>query len=177
MKKPFLIFLIMLLLSACTTMKPPVSITGDNWTLQGKVGIQTPQKTESASLYWRQTGDIYSIRLFGPLGIGAVELNGNPEQVTFTDNRGQNYQAPSAEVLLKQNLGWQLPIKNLTYWIRALPAPEYPSQKSYDQNHYLISLQQQGWQINYLEYRNNHPRLIQLTRPQFRLRIVIDKWQ
>lgn len=178
----FLSLFISLFLSGCATIKP-ISTTSSsttptqNWILRGKMGIKTPEKTGSASLYWQQQGDIYDIRIFGPLGIGAVELNGNPEQVIYTDNQGKIYRADSAEILLRQNTGWQIPVANLRYWILARSAPNMPSHKMYDQQHQLVSLQQQGWKIDYLSYQNQLPRLIQLARPEINLRIVINQWQ
>ncbi len=99
------------------------------------------------------------------------------DQVTYTDNRGKTYQADSAEILLKQNTGWQIPVNNLRYWIRALPAPHMRSEKVYNSQHQLISLQQQGWKIDYLRYQGHLPSLIQLTRPEINLRIVINQFQ
>jgi outer membrane lipoprotein LolB len=175
LKKVFFVSTLAFLISSCTTFLPPAHQT-KNWNLQGKIGIKTVQKTESASLYWQQQGEIYHIRLFGPLGIGAVEINGNPNQVIFIDNRGKSYQASSAEMLLKQNVGWEIPVDNLKFWIRALPAPFIPAQKIYD-NQQLKFLIQQGWKIEYLDYQGQLPRLIQLTRPTISLRMVIDRWQ
>lgn len=180
MNKLFLLVFI-LFLSGCATVVPPSSHQSvtqtQNWVLQGKIGVKTPEQTGSASLNWQQQGDIYHIRFFGPLGIGAVELNGKPDHVTYTDNHGKIYQSTSAEILLKQNTGWQIPVNNLRYWIRGLPAPHIPSEKSYDSQHQLVSLQQQGWKIDYLKYQNHLPTLIQLTRPEINLRIIVNQFQ
>ncbi len=176
MNKLFLL-VIVLFLSGCATIRPVSQTQTPNWVLRGKIGVKTTEQTGSASLYWQQQGDIYHIRLFGPLGIGAVELNGKPGQVIYTDNHGKNYQADSAEILLKQNTGWQIPVNNLRYWIRALPAPYAPSEKSYDSHRQLVLLQQQGWKIDYLRYQGHVPSLIQLTRPKINLRIVINQFQ
>jgi len=170
-----------LVLSGCASVITPPShqrvIPTQNWLLQGKIGVKTPEQTGSASVYWQQQGDIYHIRFFGPLGIGAIELNGKPDQVTYTDNYGKIYQSDSAEMLLKQNTGWQIPVNNLKYWIRALPAPQMISKKTYDSQHQLVSLEQQGWKIDYLRYQNHLPSLIQLARPEINLRIVINQFQ
>lgn len=180
MNKLFLLLFILvevLFLSGCATLQPVSQLQTQNWVLQGKIGVKTPEQTGSASLYWRQQGDVYHIRLFGPLGIGAVELNGNPNLVTYTDNHRKIYQSHSAELLLKQNADWQIPINNLKYWVCALPVSDIPSQKSYNTQHQLISLQQQGWKIDYSSYQHNMPHLIQLTRPGINLRIVINQFQ
>jgi outer membrane lipoprotein LolB len=181
MNKLFLILLLLLLSGCVSRLAPPSmparAVPSESWILRGKMGIRTPDKTESASVYWRQQNDQYAIKLFGPLGIGAVELNGQPGKVIFIDNQGKHYQASSPEALLQQNLGWQLPAANLQYWVRALPAPGISAQKTYDQQHQLISLVQQGWKINYLAYRAKLPYIIELTRSTMSLRLVINQWQ
>ena len=161
MNKYFLVLLLPLLLSSCAsiTPQPQKQTRTDHWILHGKIGIQSPKENGSASLVWKQEKNNYHIRLFGPLGIGAVELNGTPSLVTFINNKGEVYQAKSAELLLKQNTGWQIPVSNLVYWVQGIPAPKH---------------NQQDWQIEYLKYQNGLPKLIELNYSQIKLRISID---
>jgi outer membrane lipoprotein LolB len=172
-------------LSGCAIIAPSNTMNAmhesntptDYWVLRGKIGIKTPEKADSASVYWSQEKENYNLKLFGPLGMGAVELKGKPGEVVYIDNQGHSYQASSAEILLQQNLGWQLPVSNLSYWVRALPAPNIASQKNYNINHQLILLQQQGWNINYLDYQSQLPHIIQLKNGNIDLRLVINQWQ
>jgi len=177
-----------ILLAGCATMgggggpQPTQSqLNNQQWSLAGRMAMKTGDKGENASLYWLQQGDQYHLRLFGPLGVGAVQLQGTPGNVTLTESNGQVYQATSAEALLQQTVGWQMPVSNLTYWIRGLSAPGYPAQRTYDAARRLQQLQQQGWLINYLSYMTDQtdalPRLIELSRGNINLRIVIDHWQ
>jgi len=185
MNKHYLRYLIFLwvtfLLSSCATMKSPVThenlIHSNEWGIDGKVGIQSPEVNGSASIIWQQNKDIYNIHFFGPLGLGRVTLNGDDNQVKYIDQYGKIYTANSPELLLKQNLGWDMPISDLIYWIRALPAPDVSSVKNYNANHQLILLKQQGWTINYLEYsENNLPQFMTLNRANIKLKIRINHW-
>lgn len=65
---------------------------------------------------------------------------------------------------MQQQLGWHLPISNLYYWIRGLPNPNTKSIKIYDQNHLLVYLKQQGWEIHYAKYILNKDGLYAPTR-------------
>jgi outer membrane lipoprotein LolB len=175
-----LISVMALLLTACATTIPPLTSQGfkqNMWSLQGRIAIKTAQQGETASVYWQQRGTQYYLRVFGPLGIGAVQLHGVPGDVSLTTNHGQTFQANTPEILIKQTLGWQLPVSNLVYWIRGEKAPHIPSQQQFDQQHHLLSLQQQGWSIVYISYNNDGlPRLLSCTRDQLTIRIVVDRW-
>jgi outer membrane lipoprotein LolB len=175
-----LISVMALLLSACATNMPPLTSQrfGQNiWSLQGRIAIRTEKQGETASVYWQQQGTHYYLRIFGPLGIGAVQLHGVPGDVTLTTANGKIYQANTPEILIKQTLGWQLPVSNLVYWVRGEKAPQLSSQQHFDQQHHLVELHQQGWTIEYLSYDNlGLPRSLICTRDQLTIRIVVDRW-
>jgi len=172
MKKYFLI--ICLFLSGCATVVVPPKPPSENWVLQGKIGLQSPEASGSASVYWQQQGNVYHIRLFGPLGMGAVMINGNPKQVLLTTHDGKTHEATSAEQLLKENMGWQLPVSNMRYWVRAQASPHAPAEEHYDAAHHLMALKQQGWDIQYFSYKNQQPALMQFTHDKIKVRMVID---
>jgi outer membrane lipoprotein LolB len=185
MNKPFyrhllLMLLMSLLLAACVSVTPPLTpqkFAQNQWSLQGRIAIRTANKGESASIFWQQNGEAYYMRIFGPLGIGAVQLEGVPGNVRLIENNGQLTQAATPEILIRQTLGWQLPVSNLVYWIRGKKAPHFVATQQYDSQHRLQTLQQQGWLINYLAYgANGLPQLLTCSRDQLSVRVVIDQW-
>lgn len=152
-----------------------------SWSAQGNLAIRTQQKGFNASFNWRQNSSSdYSIALFGPLGTNRIQLTGNSQQVVLrTPNRMASAQDP--EHLLQQQVGWNIPISNLFYWLRGLPAPYAKAQKSYDMNNHLVQMQQQGWHIIYLRYLAVNgidlPTRIFLSNSQLQVRIIITNWR
>lgn len=150
-----------------------------NRSARGSIAIHTEQKGWNASFNWQQQNGHYVITLFGPLGTNRVQLTGDPLQVTLqTANRLVS--APTPESLIQQQLGWNLPISNLYYWLRGLPAPHARSRQSYDINNHLVHLTQQGWNIIYLRYSGVNgidlPNRLLLNNPALQIRIVISQW-
>ena len=98
--------------------------------------------------------------------------------ILTTDNK--SYQAARPEALLKHQTGWHIPVANLYYWIRGLPAPGSPFEKITDSENRLASLQQQGWEISFLRYTSikalDLPTKIFMKRPDLELRLVISEW-
>jgi outer membrane lipoprotein LolB len=152
-----------------------------NWTLSGALGIRQQGQSQFVSLTWLQQGGNYQQTISGPLGMGAVRIIGSPTHVTFWKSPQQQYVATTPEVLMQEQLGWQLPVSDLYYWIRGLPVPGIADNKKLDAENHLVALQQQGWQINYLAYSDVNgidlPTQIKLNNPMMNVKIVIRQWE
>ena len=153
----------------------------DQWQLEGKLGFKTSDSSGSATIRWRQEPSHYSIRISGPLGQGAVEIESLGNQISLTDSRGRQVSAASAEELLQQSLGWQFPISELHYWVRGLPSPEAKtSQELYGERGELLQLRQQAWGLGFSKYTQIKqwllPSRITATRDEIRLTLVIKQW-
>lgn len=152
-----------------------------DWVLQGKLGVRAPAESGSGTLYWLQQQDSYDIRLSGPLGRGATRIQGNSAGVTL-DIAGQTQTtAQSAEDLLEQQIGWRLPVDNLLWWVRGLPAPGSPSRLQLNPESLLARLAQAGWIIEYSRYQEidgkRLPQRLQLSGHDVLLTLVITRWE
>lgn len=151
------------------------------WTLNGLISIQTQRKRQSANVRWTQSGQDYTISVFGPLGFGGAILTGKPGLVTLETDKGQKFTAKTPEALINKTSHWVLPISNLYFWIRGIPAPNRQKQWQLDQYNHLQQLAQEGWKIHYLRYTGANgldlPSLMTLSRPPLRLKLVISHWK
>lgn len=157
------------------------------WTVHGAIGgaaltANNQPQSFSASVVWEQNKNHFDMHLFGPLGVGMTQLIGTATNLTLITSKGQRIQANDPETLLQQELNWSLPVSNLIYWVRGLPAPNMPAEKQFDQYHHVTELKQQGWTIDYLHYtavngRYDLPSKIVMQRPNLALRLVISAWQ
>lgn len=182
------------LITGCSTMAPttaPMKTSWENrtknlsnlqnWSLNGKIGIQSAQDSGSATIDWAQRGQSFAISLYGPLGSNGLKLNGQPGAVNMTTSDGKHASATSPEQLLRQQWGWNLPVSNLKYWVIGLPVPGMEASKQFDQYHRLTSMTQQNWMIQYLGYTNvggiELPNRINVTSNALRAKLVIYDWQ
>ncbi|MCV6588149.1 MAG: lipoprotein insertase outer membrane protein LolB [Marinobacterium sp.] len=150
--------------------------TQQHWELSGKVGIRTARESNSAGVSWQQQGELTDITLSGPFNAQAARIQSTPVRVTL-DADGQRYQAESPEALLEQQLGWQLPVRELAWWVRGLPAPDSPWQQQLE-NERLKTLSQKGWQIRYSRYSEDLqlPEKLVLRYETLRVVLVIHDW-
>ncbi|MEE4626167.1 lipoprotein insertase outer membrane protein LolB [Pseudomonas alliivorans] len=153
----------------------------DGWQINGKVGIRAPKDSGSGTLFWLQRQDYYDIRLSGPLGRGAARLTGRPGAVALEVANQGRYEAKTPEELLQNQLGWRLPVSHLVWWVRGLPAPDSKSQVTLDGDSRLASLDQDGWQVEYLSYveQNGYwlPERVKLHGQDLDVTLVIKDWQ
>lgn len=189
---------LMLLLAGCAGLGPRESLEGagnpqdwaihkervstiDGWQISGKIGIRSPQESGSGTLFWLQRQGYFDIRLSGPLGRGATRLTGREDAVALEVAGQGRFEADSPEALVESQLGWQLPVSNLLWWVRGLPAPDSRSRVSLDGQSRLASLQQDGWDLEYLAYAEQDgfalPSRIKLTGRDLQITLVIKDWQ
>lgn len=190
-----LILGLILLLTGCATLKaPPPSANYQkqdwqqrrqalnqitHWNISGAFGIRQPQRNIIATYEWQQQQQSYHIHIFSSLAIYSANITGRPGYVTLSQSQNQHYSARSPEQLMQQQLGWRLPISNLYYWMRGLPAPgRY--QANFDAYGHITALDQEGWHIDYENYLTvghvDLPQRLVISRPGLSVKIVVSQW-
>ncbi len=153
-----------------------------NWQISGKLGAKLPEDNGSARLRWQQAPEAYRIDLSGPFGQGRMIITGEPGLVRLRQSGEPPLEAASAEELIRQSTGWRLPVEQLLYWVRGIPAPDSrPRRMEKTPQGLLAELEQNGWQLSYSDYRlvNERWRLperIVARHRDIRLTLVIYQW-
>nr|WP_237762239.1 lipoprotein insertase outer membrane protein LolB [Legionella shakespearei] len=154
--------------------------TISSFEIKGAMAAKTKSKGWSATMNWVQQGaGSYQIRLMGPLGGGAVAINKSGGVVTFKDGPKTASSSNADELLLKQT-GIRLPVNNLYYWVRGLPAPGGVQSEQHDQFNHLTQLKQSGYTINFTKYTSvkgiDLPSMIRLEGNGVMVKVVIKNW-
>lgn len=79
-------------------------------------------------------------------------------------------------------LGWALPVSQLQYWIKSMPAPHLPYQAQYDAYGHITVLKQAGNVIHYQRYQTlpnkvDVPQLLSLQNNRLFAKIVIKQFK
>ena len=193
-----------LLLISCSTPKKSPSMSVNNvspeqawlqiqvklnninsWHSEGRIAVSKKNEGESASFVWQQLPDQFFLKLFGPFGSGAMELEGTLtgpyKKVTLKQGNKISY-AATAEDLLYQQVKWRVPLSGLTYWAKGVPVANQPID-------YLIlnvdgsvsEIKQLGWKITYAKYDQfenfNLPTKIHLINDELEVKLAIRNWK
>ena len=145
-------------LTGCQTYQPkpvtqPTAQVPNQFNLQGKIGVRTPQQSGSAFFTWQQQQEHFDIELTGALGIGRTHIQGQTGAVTLNNAKTGDITAQTPEELLEKATGWQAPITHLVDWVQAKPATAN-AQIQYDEVHRPILIQEDSWTVQ-LSYNEN----------------------
>ncbi len=155
----------------------------EQWTLKGRVSILSKQDAWSGSLFWQQFNpEKYDIRIIAPLGQGTLRLLGSADGVTLTTSDSNKVlKAKNAEILLQQEMGWQMPISGMRYWILGLANPSPYKNLKVDSQGRPKVFEQAGWEIKFLRYKQVKtvlvPDKIVLENDRFKVKVIIKSWQ
>ncbi|MDH5785205.1 MAG: lipoprotein insertase outer membrane protein LolB [Chromatiales bacterium] len=193
--KQLLTLLPVLLLIGCTT-SPPHPHSGispeqswqlrqqqlqglNRWQIAGRLAVIKGHEAWHMSLEWQQLAETYAIHITAPLGQGAMRLEGDTQSVTLQTDEGESITAQNPDWLLYQQLGWQVPVSALRYWVLGLPAPGEHTETLDDYGR-LSHLQQAGWEIEFIDYQPELgvelPRKVFVSNHQAKVKLVISDW-
>ena len=156
----------------------------DGWRLKARIGIVAENDSGSASLFWEQQDDRYSLKIVGPFGRGSLLVEGALGEVTMRTGEGETYTAQSAEELIWRHTGWYIPVSDLQHWVLGLPA-EAQGREDYqlDDRGRILRLESGQWTVEYQGYRPAGsesgvalPDKLRLETPRLTIKLAVREW-
>ncbi|WP_159874878.1 MULTISPECIES: lipoprotein insertase outer membrane protein LolB [Aquitalea] len=169
-----------LLLAGCaseTVFRPSAASSAARqdqpFNVSGRISVNMDGKGSVGQFEWmhRLNDDLLSVN--SPLGTTVARLQRDAAGVSLQAD-GKTWQADDVESLTQDVLGWTLPLGNLVWWIRGLPAPDAPYQFAEDG-----SLTQQGWTIRFVSDADTpspYPKRVDMQRDRLTLRLLPQNW-
>lgn len=151
-----------------------------HWEFIGSLNVRDAEDAHSSRIRWQQNDDVYQINLWGTFNVGATQIDGRPGEVQIAQQGEDPVVTDSPETLLYQELGYELPVTELNYWIKGIPAPGPSSALQFGENNQLQAFTQVGWQVNYMAYTNfgteTLPTRIRIEKAPLRLDLTRLRW-
>ncbi|MDH3416645.1 MAG: lipoprotein insertase outer membrane protein LolB, partial [Gammaproteobacteria bacterium] len=152
----------------------------DDWQFHGRIAVRSEIDGFNGKLRWTQDQNEFSATASGPLGAGAIRIEGDDASVVLTDKDGIRTVLEDAEAELQARYGWTIPVASLRYWALGIPAPGVPADTVFDENGQLERLRQRGWSVIISSYAEGGgqlmPRVLTAENADTRVRVVIDNW-
>ena len=150
------------------------------WEFTGSINVRDAEEAHSSRIRWRQNNELYRINLWGTFNIGATEVNGKPGEVRIEQEGEEPIITDTPEQLLYDRIGYELPVTELNFWIKGIPAPGPSQELSFADNQQLLGFVQAGWRVDYLGYTNfgqqTLPTRIRVQKPPLRLDLIRLNW-
>ncbi|NOZ53935.1 MAG: outer membrane lipoprotein LolB [Gammaproteobacteria bacterium] len=151
-----------------------------NWQIDGRISVTTDDEAWSGKLYWQQNANDYQINFSAPSGQGALQLLSGEWGVELRLANGGLYTATDTDTLLREQIGWDLPISGLWYWIRGLPNPDMAQSMRLNEQGLIRTLEQGEWSIQYDRYQQyqgyQFPRKIFIESEDMSVRLIVSQW-
>ena len=152
----------------------------EQFELKGRVAVAAGQEGFNARLRWVQKGESSQLSLDGPLGVGGAQVALDDEKLSVRNSRGETLSDSAARSELTARLGFDPPLHSLRYWVQGVPDPGAPASETLDDQQRLATLEQDGWRIQYSDYRpagdGSLPQKFTLQKEGVRVRMLIDTW-
>jgi len=155
--------------------------TLEHWTLVGRLAISAAEEGGSGYLSWRQAPDASRMDFHGALGRGAWRLQASADGVELEFADGRLFRADSIDELVRSQVGWQVPVGKLLWWVRGLAAPGDIQHKVLDEQGRLATLKQYGWDIEFSRYGEVQgetlPLKLTARQSDRTVKLAIRKWE
>jgi outer membrane lipoprotein LolB len=131
---------------------------------------------------WQEQGDTVTLQLLNPFGQTLAIVTSSPAVATLELPNRQPLTADNVSTLMRNALGFSLPVEGLRYWLQPSPAPTSQAKTIVDPQAEtrLKEIDQDGWTIQYLAYADAPEvgvKRVDLTRsdPPLAIKLVLDR--
>ena len=186
-----------LLLTACSTVKTssetnPADLARyeqraivisavETWALRGRLAVSDENDGGSGTLRWRVGPDSNRMDFHGAMGRGAWQLESGGGRAELKLADGSSYSAASVGELVRGQLGWEIPVEALSWWVRGLAVPGSKGHKVLGEDGTLSFLNQSGWAIEYGRYREVAgfvlPSKLTARKEEKTVKLAIRNWE
>ena len=151
------------------------------WGLTGKLSLDDGDQGGSGRLQWDVGPDQSEMGFHGAMGRGAWHLKMGPEGAQLKLADGTEQTAADVNDLIREHVGWPVPLGALQWWARGLAAPGMIDNEQFGPEGLLVSLRQFGWNVDFNRYDSvgdiELPVRLKATRNNYRVKLAISRWR
>lgn len=149
------------------------------WTVNAQFGVQNGRDGGSGDLEWHQDGASYTFNVRAPNG-RVVRLTGDADRAVLEGVEDKPLVDRDPERLLRERVGWDVPIAALRDWVRGLRAPGAQAALTFNEADLPATMEQDGWQIEYRDWFTDRnpplPKRVFATSGKNRVKLSIENW-
>jgi outer membrane lipoprotein LolB len=170
--------LLALIATGCAELQPAATSDPVEFELAGRIATRYREEAASGNVAWRHSRDSDQLLITTPVGSSVAHVVRTGREVVLTTSDQREHRATDAEALTEQVLGFRLPLAGLADWVRARAMQGSPAAVIRGQDERLASLEQNGWRVEYQEFRDDGlPVRLKLNYPGIELRLAIHEWK
>lgn len=153
----------------------------EEWAIEGRLAVNDGEDGGSGHLNWFWRDGFSRMDFYGALGRGAWKLTSDADGALLEMASGETYRADDVRQLAEQQIGWEIPVDALAWWVLGLASPGEWEARELDEEGHLQTLGQYGWTIEFAGYREiaevSLPRKISARRQSREVKLAIRNWR
>lgn len=196
LKPIFSALIIIFVLGGCATLESTTDVEWkahqrrllslETYSASGKLAYISPEQRQSLNFQWSLSTSELNLRLTTFLGQTALNMISDVNMARVETYDDHTYQAETAEELITQLTGLNIPVNPLKKWLIGLPADV--DNYTLNPTNTLASLTKMVdgklWQVDYLSYQDVSynqlfiplPSKVLLTQGDTSIKLIISKW-
>jgi outer membrane lipoprotein LolB len=188
--------LVVVLLGACSTTRLPQLEESERlqlyqvksgqlsalngWSIEGKLAVSNDKDGGSGKFFWSKNEAGSRMDFHGTLGRGAWKLSADAHGAELIQADGTIHRADSIDQLVRDHVGWDIPVESMSWWIRGLNTPGNFRKRTIDVQGNISVLLQDGWTVEYGRYRDfegvSLPVRLDARQGEWIVKLVIRSW-
>ena len=152
-----------------------------DWNMEGRLAVSNGKDGGSGHFSWTRNSGDSQMDFHGALGRGAWRLVAGAGGAELKLADGTIHHADSIDQLVRLQVGWEIPVDKLSWWVRGLAAPGEYQERSIDEAGNLSELLQDGWTIEYSRYRTfegiSLPVKLVARQADWKVKLAVRNWQ
>lgn len=152
------------------------------WSVRGRLGLSDGERGGSLSMTWSARGDEHLVLLRTVAGGRQWRLEMTPSGSVLTGSDIGRLQGPDPDALVERAVGWPIPVRWMSEWLRGLPSPA-AARTGYAEDGVLQTLDWAGWRLEFDRWSQLNgdgvllPSRVTAENPPYRVRAALSGWR
>lgn len=150
------------------------------WSISGRVGLHDGRRGGSLGFTWRAEGDEHRIQLRSSAGGKQWRLHFSPGGAVLRGSDVGRLTGARPDPLVEEAIGWPIPVRALSWWIRGLLPPE-GGEVRFAGDGTLAGVADASWTLEYSRFDQVQGRLLptrlKARSDRYTVRIAIADWE
>lgn len=182
----FRTFLCLLMLAGCATDQKQLDNLGSQpqqqpvWAMEGRLGVHAGKNAWQANLNWEHDHEQDRLRISGPLSQGLISIIVQKDLIYVNEGDGKTELSRNPAELLRQRLGFYVPLESLRFWIMGAANPNLSNKDLGGDSTRIGGFDQEGWIVEVIQQERENgwslPAKLKISRGEIQLKIVVDRW-
>jgi outer membrane lipoprotein LolB len=150
------------------------------WTVSGRVGLSDGQRGGSLSFEWQADGEAHEVHLRTMTGGKQWRLRFDQRTAYLEGSDVGELWGSEPDPLVEAAVGWPIPVRALSFWIRGLIPPEHEGRIFFAADGTLDRADSPPWHLEFQRFEHSDlalmPSRMQATSQNYRVRLVLRNW-